>query len=120
MKQMFAIAIIVIAGLVLYHYYQSNTDETEYAEEEDVELQEQVYQEELPSMPESCQKASATADNAMYGAQTHGASFAQRNRAVRKFKSCLREAGLSDGQVSALMEAKKEKIKRYLEMDAKG
>lgn len=75
---------------------------------------------ESPPIPDECQSDASTAENAMYGAQNHQVSFAQRNRAVRKFQSCLREQGFSDPEVEAAIEARKEKVRRYLKMDAGG
>jgi len=75
---------------------------------------------ESPPIPDECQADASTAENAMYGAQNHQVSFAQRNRAVRKFQSCLRDQGFSDQEVEAALEARKEKVRRYLKMDAGG
>ena len=123
MKRVAVIALFIVAGLFCYHYFQGDTDdtiETEYAGEEFEEPQEPVYAEEMRPTPGSCQDSSVLAENAMYGAAIHSVSFAQRNSAVRKFMSCLRDEGFSDDEVNAAMEVKKEKVGRYLKMDKEG
>lgn len=121
------IVVIIVLAMAFYHHFYS--DSLEDADDRDAprrsearapDRKEMTPTIDSPPIPEECQSDASTAENAMYGAQNHQVSFAQRNRAVRKFQSCLREQGLSDAEIEAALEAKKEKVRRYLKMDAGG
>jgi len=118
----FAWIIILIAlGIAFYNHFQGDAANEGSTEVTRIRVDEAVRHDgESPPIPESCEAASKTAENAMYGAAEHQVSFAQRNRAVRIFQSCLREEGLTDRQVQRAMAAKEEKVRRYLEMDKRG
>lgn len=120
MKKAIIIVILIVAGFAYYRFYQGDRAETAYLEEPDSQVAQEVLSSDgLPAIPESCQSVSKSVDNALYGYQTSEVSVAQRNTTVRKFMSCLRDAGLTDAEIEGIMGAKHAKIKRYLEMDGK-
>ena len=120
MKKLIILVLLLVAGFAYYRYYQGDWAETAALEEQNNEVGEEgSSMNGLAAIPDSCQSVSKTVDNALYGYQTSEVSVAQRNTAVRKFMSCLRDAGLSDAEIEEIMNAKNAKIKRYLEIDGK-
>jgi len=120
MKKVIIVVFLIVAGFAYYRYYQGDWAETDTLEEQNSQAaEEELSIDGLTAIPESCQSVSKSVDNALYGYQTSEVSVAQRNTTVRKFMSCLRDAGLSDAEIDGIMDAKHAKIKRYLEMDGK-
>ena len=115
------IAVLIVLGIAFYNHFQGDDAEEGSPEEKRAEVEEVLLKRgAIPPLPEGCRAASEAADNALYGAANHRVSFAQRNRAVRIFQSCLRDEGFSDQQVDGALAEKIEKIKGYLKVDEQG
>ncbi len=111
-KKVATLAVAIVIGYFLYSYFMMPADE-QYYEVEETDIPAYL----LPSIPDSCSSDAQNFEKAIYGHGSHQASFAQRNRAHRKFESCLKESGFSDAEIRGIIEQLENKIKGYLIQD---
>lgn len=121
MKKLIILVVLVVAGYFAYqHFYIAPQEEAvmEETEEADAVTDYNYNTESQPALPEGCQTLATTLENAIYGNKTGEVSFAQRNKAYREFKSCLRAEGFSGDQIDTAVNEIEDRVEGYLNQDS--
>jgi hypothetical protein len=118
MKQVIIIILLVIAGYFAYqHFFAGSSDDAAVEEEEAAVESDASAIEQPPPIPESCKMQAGNLENAIYGNIKGQTSFAQRNTAYRKFRSCLSDAGFTDPQINGAAAEIEARAKRFAGQD---
>jgi len=113
MKQLVVLIILAAGGYFVYQHFFSTPQKAAVMEESVPAENKSLSTGQLPPIPANCEALAKNLENAIYGAESGQVSFAQRNSAARKFRSCLREAGFSDAQINVSVTEIEERVKRY-------
>lgn len=113
MKNLMLIVILAAAGYYAYRYVSLNSQESA-PEQTSSQSGLNLY---VPPVPEDCQGKAREYENAVYSADSPRTSFAQRNYAKRAFMTCLKDAGFSDEQMSAVLSEREDRAQGWAEQD---
>jgi predicted negative regulator of RcsB-dependent stress response len=120
MKKIIVLILLVIAGYFAYQYFL-NSSQSNPADEDEISFNDTSYSDEdMVTIPDNCQEAEKSFENAIYGSDAGNVSFAQRNSANRRFQSCLKNAGLRDDQVDLAVKQVQTKVNNYIKQDYSG
>jgi hypothetical protein len=113
MKQLIILAVLVVVGYFAYQHFFIAPQQKDTVEEDSSIDSGSFSINPLPPMPGNCEGLAKNLENAIYGNTSGQVSFAQRNFADRKFRSCLRNADFSDPQINGTVDEIKERVKGY-------
>ena len=113
MKNMIALAIIGVAGYLIYQYLivprlagYGPADSTQH--------------EYLPPIPSECEGKGKNMADAIYGNDIGRVSFSQLNHATRTFQTCLKNAGFTDSDVNGTYDKIKNEVMGLTPGSSKG
>ncbi len=120
MKNLIFLAALIIIGYFIYQHFFIEPQQKETAQEDSLIESGSFSSNQLPPTPENCEGQVKNFENAIYGNISGQVSFAQRNFADRKLRSCLRNIGFVDSRINGTVVEIKERVKGYLKQDSGG
>ena len=113
MKNIVILIIIIGIGYFAYQHFFS-TPLSDTPSEHEIET---VAEDDLPPIPDSCERLSQDYENAVYGQAKGQASFAHRNRAGRALVSCLQKEGFSEAEINGTLSKIEKDVERFLRQE---
>ncbi len=120
MKQLIILAVLVVVGYFAYQHFFIAPQQNDTAEEDSSIDSGSFSINQLPPISVNCEGQAKNLENAFYGNISGRVSFAQRNFADRKLRSCLQNDGFSDPQINGTVVEIKERVKGYWLQDSGG
>ncbi len=120
MKRLIILAVLVVVGYFAYQHFFIAPQQKDTGEEDSSIESGSFSINQLSPIPGNCEDQAKNLENAIYGNISGRVSFAQRNFADRKLRSCLRNAGFSDLQINGTVAEIKKRAKGYWLQDKGG
>lgn len=118
MKKIILIAFILVTGYFIFQQYKEISKFDNYDGNDTQNNIAYASNQNLTAViPESCSALAQDFEHACYGTKSGNVSYNQQVFAYRKFKSCLKEEGLSEDEIKTTLIATKQNANNKLKQD---